>query len=64
MKGCLYVVLSPRFIHSYPLFLEAGAFFAHTQKSIERPLQVAIITESPRNLPWAESGYYRTPSDF
>ncbi len=27
MKGRIYAVLSPGFIHSYPLFLKAGAFF-------------------------------------
>jgi hypothetical protein len=53
-QGSLYFYKSPSFIHSNPLFLEAGAFFAHARKSIERLLQAAIIKKSPRSLLWAE----------
>jgi hypothetical protein len=64
MKGRIYAVLSPGFIHSYPLFLKAGAFFAHSRKSTEWFLQAAVIIESPKRLCRAESGYYRRPNAF
>ena len=38
MDACIFCK-SPGFIHSNPLFLEAGAFFAHTHKPIELLLQ-------------------------